>query len=68
MSLKGFHIFFITVAVLFCFGFTAWAFLGAGNMTKEMQIPGIITAIFGSTILVYGIWFVKKKAAKIIVQ
>ena len=37
-------------------------------MTKEMQIPGIITAIFGSTILVYGIWFVKKKAAKIIVQ
>ncbi len=67
MSLKGFHIFFITIAVLFCLGFSAWAFLGAGNLSKDMQLPGIITASVGACLLVYGIWFVKKKAPTIIV-
>ncbi|MEI6535707.1 MAG: hypothetical protein WCN98_10235 [Verrucomicrobiaceae bacterium] len=68
MSLKGFHIFFITIAVLFCAGFTAYVFLGAGNLTNEMRVPGIATGAAGVALLAYGIWFVKKKAATIIVQ
>lgn len=68
MSLKGFHIFFICIAVLFCLGFSAWAFYGAGNWSHEMRLPGIVTAVLGTVILVYGVWFVRKKAALIIVQ
>jgi hypothetical protein len=66
MSLKGFHIFFITIAVLFCAGFSTWAFLGEGS--QGMQIPGTITAGMGALILIYGVWFVRKKAALIIVH
>ncbi len=66
MSLKGFHIFFITIAVLFCAGFSAWAFFGEGS--QGMQIPGAVTAALGAVILIYGVWFVRKKAALIIVH
>jgi hypothetical protein len=66
MSLKGFHIFFITIAVLFCSGFSVWAFFGEGS--QAMQVPGIVTAVLGAVILVYGFWFVRKKAALIIVH
>jgi len=33
-----------------------------------MRTPGIVTAVLGMVVLAYGIWFVKKKAALIIVQ
>ena len=65
MSLKGFHIFFIIVATLFCFGFTAWAFLGADDLEARMRVPAYFTGALGSALLVYGIWFVRKKAATI---
>ncbi len=68
MSLKGFHIFFISIAVLFCLGFSAWAFYGAGNWTQQMRTPGIVTAVLGLVVFAYGVWFVKKKAALIIVH
>ena len=65
MSLKGFHIFFILIATVFCFGFTAWAFMGAGNLEAEMKIPGIVTGGLGIVLLAYGVWFAWKKAATI---
>lgn len=68
MSLKGFHVFFIVVAVLFCAGFTALAFLSSGRLAEELRIPGFVTAVLGLGLLAYGIWFVKKKASQIIVQ
>jgi hypothetical protein len=68
MSLKGFHIFFITIATLFCLGFSLWAFYGAGDWSQQMRTPGIVTALVGAAILGYGVWFVKKKASTIIVS
>ena len=65
MSLKGFHIFFILIATLFCFGFTTWAFMGAGNLEAQMIVPGIITGGLGVVLLAYGVWFAWKKAATI---
>lgn len=68
MSLKGFHIFFISIAVLFCTGFAVWGFLGAGDLTEQMRIPSFITGALGAVLLTYGIWFVKKKFSQIIVD
>ena len=65
MSLKGFHIFFILIATVFCFGFTTWAFMGSENLEAQMKVPGIITGGLGVVLLVYGVWFAWKKAATI---
>lgn len=67
MSLKGFHILFITLAFLCACGFWAWCVwdnesaqrLGAttlGNLSGSLALG----------LLVYGLWFVVKKNKTII--
>lgn len=55
MSLKAFHIFFITLAVLLSVGCSMWGFL-LGNS----PIFASACAVVGVGLVVYGILFVKK--------
>ena len=55
MSLKGFHVFFILMAILLAAGFAAW------SLVNETAVPiGITSAVLALLLLVYGIWFVRK--------
>jgi hypothetical protein len=68
MSLKGFHIIFIILAVLCAFGFFAWTLVQA-EAAQSMGVTGLGqgSAVTGGLLLVYGIWFVVKKYKTIIV-
>ncbi len=61
MSLKAFHIIFVTVSVLLSFGMAAWGlhrFLTQGKTSDLLfGIVGIVAAV---ALLVYGRYFLKK--------
>jgi hypothetical protein len=54
MSLKAFHLIFVTLLTGLSFGCAAWAFQ-AGNVA--WGVTGIAAGIF---VMVYGIYFLKK--------
>jgi hypothetical protein len=54
MSLKAFHLIFVTLLTSLSFGCAAWAF-SAGNIF--WGVTGIVTGIL---VIVYGIYFLKK--------
>lgn len=61
MSLKVVHIAFVTIAVLACGGFAAWAFRqhqGTGE-SMNLLMAGVSAAIVVA-LLVYGVWFIRK--------
>ena len=55
MSLRGFHIFFISLVTLFSFAISAAVFAMGFNPRF-----GILCAAFGVLIAVYGLWFIRK--------
>ena len=55
MSLRGFHIFFISLVTLFSFGISAAVF-GLGFNPWF----GTLLAVFGVIVAVYGVWFIRK--------
>jgi Na+/melibiose symporter-like transporter len=59
MSLKGFHVLFITVATMLCAGFTLWAVsqLGQGGAAPALAIAGLVSSV---ALPVYGAWFLRK--------
>ncbi|MGI8605263.1 MAG: hypothetical protein ACR2OZ_20005 [Verrucomicrobiales bacterium] len=66
MSLKSFHVFFIVLAILCTLGFCAWVFQ-ADHVTVALCVSGVVSGVIGVALAVYGVWFVVKKARKIIV-
>lgn len=68
MSLKGFHIIFIVLAVLCAFGFYGWTLWDA-SAARKMDLVGFgqFSAAVGVLLLGYGIWFVMRKYKTIIV-
>lgn len=68
MSLKGFHIIFIILAILCAFGFYGWT-LWQAEAAKSLGVVGLGqgSAVTGLLLLLYGIWFVVKKYKTIIV-
>ena len=54
MSLKAVHIFFITVATLFCIGF------GVLALRQDLTLLGVLGFVGAVALLVYGSWFLKK--------
>jgi hypothetical protein len=54
MSLKAFHLIFVTLLTSLSFGCAAWAFQ-AGNVF--WGVTGIVTGIL---VIVYGVYFLKK--------
>ena len=61
MSLKAFHIFFIAISTLMCFGIAAWrlsSYFETGELNPLAQ--GAAAGIAGVILLVYGIGFMRK--------
>jgi hypothetical protein len=54
MSLKAFHLIFVTSLTSLLFGCAAWAFQAGSTL---WGVTGIITGMF---VIVYGIYFLKK--------
>ena len=53
MSLKAFHLIFVTLLTALSFGFAAWAFAAGSGLWRA----GIATGIL---VIIYGIYFLKK--------
>ena len=60
MSLKAFHVFFITLSVLLCLGFGAWC-LGSVYAHGQLSytVAGIISFVLGVALVVYEIVFLR---------
>jgi hypothetical protein len=54
MSLKAFHLIFVTMLTSLSLGFTAWAFF-SGKI-----IFGLLGIVVAALVVVYGIYFLKK--------
>ena len=54
MSLKAFHVIFVTLLTSLSFGCAAWAFQAGSPL---WGVTGIVVGIF---VIVYGIYFLKK--------
>lgn len=61
MSLKYFHMIFVTVVVLFCLGFAAWCFFSPdAPQTTAYRVAGGGSIVGAILALVYGVWVWKK--------
>jgi len=54
MSLKAFHLIFVTMLTMLSLGFTAWAFFSGKIIFGAL---GIVVAVL---VVVYGVYFLKK--------
>ncbi len=59
MSLKHFHIAFVTICVLFAWGLAAWCLLMPGQ-PPILSYMGWLSLAGGLGLLVYGVRFLKK--------
>ncbi len=60
MSLKGFHIVFVTVSTLLCIFLALWAFLLAPETSGMTRIVGGIGALGTVLLPFYGFYFYRK--------
>lgn len=68
MSLKGFHILFITLAFLCSGGFWAWCVWDVETAREVGAVTlGNLSGSLALALLVYGVWFVVKKSKTITV-
>ncbi|CAN5664920.1 hypothetical protein BH11VER1_BH11VER1_16890 [soil metagenome] len=66
MSLKGFHILFIVLAVICTGGFWAWSYTEAERARELGAVAmGNLSGSLALGLLVYGIWFVVRKSKTI---
>lgn len=65
MSLKGFHIVFVTVSTLLFVFLALWAFLYTKETSSLTRFLGITGIVFASIMPVYGVLFYRK-AGKIL--
>ena len=61
MSLKAFHIFFVTVSVLFAVGFGVWAIRDFLTTDSALNLAlGVVSLVGSVGLLIYGRWFLQK--------
>ena len=60
MSLKGFHIVFVTVSTLLCVFLALWAFLFAPEQSAMVLALGSVGALGALVMPVYGVYFYRK--------
>ncbi|MCW1885418.1 hypothetical protein OKA04_11820 [Luteolibacter flavescens] len=60
MSLRAFHIVFVTVSTLLFVFLTVWAFAFAADRTAIITTLGAISAVCAVVMPVYGVCFYKK--------
>ena len=59
MSLKGFHIVFVTASALLSFVFAAWCFRAAPEPGAGRIAAGATSVLVGFALVAYEVWFVK---------
>lgn len=60
MSLKGFHVVFVTASALVAFVFAAWCFRAAADPGPGRIAAGATSVLVGFALVAYEAWFVKK--------
>lgn len=61
MSLKGFHLFFISIAAIFCAAFGTWAlFLNPMDDGVAVKVFGGLTLLAAPALVVYAVYFYRK--------
>jgi hypothetical protein len=60
MTLKGFHILFITISTLLCVFVVLWAFVLAAYPDITLKIFGSVCGVVGIILPIYGINFYRK--------
>jgi hypothetical protein len=61
MSLRFFHLVFVTLATLLCFAFAAWLYENYRVEGGSAGLAGAVVAVLGGVaMLVYGVRFYKK--------
>jgi len=62
MSLRGFHLVFITLATVISVAFCAWAFVWANDSQQGLflSVCGALSGVLGVGLGTYGFWFAKK--------
>ena len=61
MSIKHFHIFFMSICILFFLGFGGWGFLHSnGGEDSSMLSLGILFTVLGVALIGYLSYFIKK--------
>ncbi|MFP6873381.1 MAG: hypothetical protein VCA55_07695 [Verrucomicrobiales bacterium] len=61
MSLKKFHILFISLATLCFIGSGVWCFMSAAKAAHGLLFAGIASSVLGLATAVYGLWFYRSK-------
>jgi hypothetical protein len=60
MSLKGFHVVFISASVLLAFLLAAWCFGSAGEGGAGRTVAGLLAVAAGLGLAGYEAWFVRR--------
>jgi len=61
MSLKGFHIIFVTVVTLFCIAGAVWSFMGnAKSPDIVFRTMGYMLSVVAIVAPIYGVYFYRK--------
>jgi len=61
MSLKAFHVVFVTASVLLAFGFGAWSLTNYVETKRAVDLAfGLGSGLIGIALIVYGRYFLKK--------
>ncbi|MBI4397752.1 MAG: hypothetical protein HY586_01330 [Candidatus Omnitrophica bacterium] len=61
MSLKVFHIIFITSSIILDFAFGVLTFQNyIANSNPAYLIMGFLSLVFGAALMIYGIWFLRE--------
>jgi len=68
MSIKGFHIIFITIAALFCAGIGGWALFSesAKEAGDGIKVFGVANFVASTALLIYGVYFIRKSKSLIV--
>jgi hypothetical protein len=60
MSLKAFHVVFVTASVMLAFGFAAWCFRAVADPGAGRLAAGAGSVLAGIGLVAYEAWFLKK--------
>lgn len=61
MSLKAFHVIFVTTATIFSLAGARWAYqIYQQTMSLEMKVVSFSSIAIAVALLVYGVWFYRK--------
>jgi hypothetical protein len=60
MSIKGFHLVFVTVSTLLCLFLVLWAFVFTAEKSTIATILGVVGVLGTVLIPIYGVYFYRK--------